>query len=86
MQVRAGLDWEVDYRPTKIRITYSNGAISRLEVTNSNDDDITDPPGAAYTSGTERTLDASANLDIKKIIIRSSHGNVDFTNIEFYLA
>jgi len=83
--VRTSQGWHTGYRPTAIRITYTGAGITRLNVRDTDNNDLADPGGVAYTSGDIRTLDFTPDLDLASILIRTAGINVYFTNIEFYL-
>lgn len=82
--VRTSNHWADDYRPTKIRITYTGTDITSLKVRDTDYNDIADPPGSAYSSGTELDLDFTPDLDLDSIVIKNSVGTTTFTQIEFY--
>lgn len=78
-------NWADGYRPTKIRVTYTGTSITRFIVRDTDNNDIADPPDSPYTSGTERALDFTPNLNLDSIVIYNGAGTTNFTNIEFFV-
>lgn len=75
--------WETDYRPTKIRVTYTGGQTQRLILRDNNNNYLINTGFNGYSSGTEITIPWDS-YDIQYIEIYNTDSNdFDITNIEF---